>query len=128
MIVGIGIDSVEIKRFAHWHTFNQKQLNRIFSPDEIVYCLQNNKKKAERFAVRFAAREAFYKALCSFYPDHIMPFLTLCKLVQVKRSPIPQLIIDSVSIAQLSHITAFLSLTHTSTIATAQVILQQDPR
>ena len=128
MIVGIGIDSVEIKRFEHWCNFSEKKLLRIFSPKEIDYCLQNRQKSAERFAVRFAAREALYKALSSSNPNWDIPLLTLCKYTQIERNPTPHFIINTSIIPLPATITTFLSLTHTTTTATAQVILQQNLR
>ena len=128
MIVGIGIDSVEIERFEHWYHFSEKKLLRIFSPKEIDYCLQNKQKSAERFAVRFAAREALYKALSSSNPDYILPLLTLCKHIQVERNPTPHFIINTIVIPLPATTTTLLSLTHTTTTATAQVILQQNLR
>lgn len=63
MVLGIGIDSVDIARFEQWHTYSHKKLLRVFSPAEIAYSLENPTKSAERFAVRFAAKEALFKAL-----------------------------------------------------------------
>ena len=62
---GLGIDIVEINRFKDWYTKPKKELERIFSGEEIDYCLENKEKSAERFAARFAAREAFFKAFQS---------------------------------------------------------------
>jgi len=63
MIVGIGIDLVEISRIeaaiAH---FGDRFLRRVFTPTEIAYC-QRAAHPAERFAARFAAKEAALKAL-----------------------------------------------------------------
>ena len=50
MILGVGIDAVEIARFADWHTKSDKQLRRIFSEEEMAYCLSVPAKTAERFA------------------------------------------------------------------------------
>ncbi len=132
MILGIGIDSVEIARFAHWHTFGTKQLQRIFSLDEIDYCLRIQQKSAERFAVRFAAREACYKAL-NQWQSHAIPFLTFCKMVTVSKNKngLPTLVIDwhysnkQLAIDHCPSIRALLSLTHTKNIATACVIFEQ---
>src|SRR5437660_10642865 len=79
MILGIGVDTVDIQRFALWNSYSRKKLLRIFSPQEIDYCLSNQQKSAERFAARFAAREALYKALSYAYPHKKIPFLTLCR-------------------------------------------------
>ncbi|HRN78413.1 MAG TPA: 4'-phosphopantetheinyl transferase superfamily protein [Candidatus Dependentiae bacterium] len=129
MIVGIGIDSVDIQRFAHWHIYNPQILRRIFSDQEIDYCLQNNTKSAERFAVRFAAREALFKALTMHAPGHNIPFLTLCRAVSIqKHMNVPSLHINWPTIQRwypYEPVTPLLSLTHTQHIATAWIVLQK---
>jgi holo-[acyl-carrier protein] synthase len=130
MILGIGVDSVEIKRFATWSLYPKKILLRIFSEQEITYCLQTPAKTAERFAVRFAAREAFFKALSMYQPEHTVPFLTLCRLVTIEKNKnnAPILIIDWEQIASYQPIRpaeTLISFTHTEQIATAFVILQE---
>ena len=94
MIMGIGVDAIEIERFAAWHLFSRSQLRRIFSDTEIEYCLSVPAKSAERFAVRFAAREAFFKALCQ--AGIRVPFLTMCAQVRVEHSQqgAPVLLVD----------------------------------
>lgn len=122
MILGIGIDTVEIARFAHWHTYDQKKLLKIFSQSEIEYCLSVPTKSAERFAVRFATREALFKAYSAWQPNHRMPFLTFCKAVTiVKQNSIPSIILNE----HLPACRILLSLSHSNTIATAFVILEQ---
>ncbi len=89
MIIGIGIDSVEIHRFADWHLKSSTSLKRIFSEAEINYCLRIQSKSAERFAARFAAREALFKALTPILKKP-PPLLTLARnveLVQTKKRP-----------------------------------------
>jgi phosphopantetheine--protein transferase-like protein len=121
MIRGIGVDSVDIKRFALWHTYLQKKLLRIFSEHEIEYCLRNQHKSAERFAVRFAAKEAFFKAFSCAYPDMYIPFLTMCRYVSIqKRAKRPFLCIKELIIDATVHV----SLTHTDNVATAFVIIE----
>lgn len=126
MILGIGIDSIEIDRFALWHTYSRKKLSRIFSATEVDDCLSNQPKSAERFAVRFAAREALYKALCYAFPDKKVPFLTLCSSVVItKKDGLPHLIIhDSLGIDTRSLIIHF-SLSHSRTVATAFVVIEK---
>lgn len=58
----IGVDLVEIGRIKALARRNPKFLPRVFSAEEIAYC----RSKADpwpHFAVRFAAKEAVYKAL-----------------------------------------------------------------
>ena len=72
MIVGIGIDSVEINRFKNWKTYQYVKLRRIFSENEIAYCLAAPTKIDERFALRFAAREAFLSSYGSPKQPHVV--------------------------------------------------------
>ena len=60
----IGIDIEEVKRFKALIK-NRAFLSRVFSPEEINYCL-SKKNSAEHFAVRFCGKEAVWKALSNF--------------------------------------------------------------
>jgi holo-[acyl-carrier protein] synthase len=63
MLVGTGIDVVEIARIAaSIERYGERFLARIFTASEIAYC-QRRKNAAESFAARFAAKEAGAKAL-----------------------------------------------------------------
>ena len=58
----IGVDLVEIARVKLLARRNSKFLSRVFSASEIAYC-RAKKDPWPHFAVRFAAKEAVYKAL-----------------------------------------------------------------
>ncbi len=58
----VGVDLVEIARIKSLARRNPKFLTRVFSPAEIAYC-KAKKDPWPSFAVRFAAKEAIYKAL-----------------------------------------------------------------
>jgi holo-[acyl-carrier protein] synthase len=63
MIVGMGLDIAEVDRIAAAiQRYGRQFLERIFTPAEIAYC-QSYRHSAERFAGRFAAKEAAMKAL-----------------------------------------------------------------
>jgi holo-[acyl-carrier protein] synthase len=63
MILGIGVDLVDVNRIeAIIYRWQQRFLKRVFTDVEIRYC-NNKKNPAQRFATRFAAKEAFIKAL-----------------------------------------------------------------
>lgn len=124
MILGIGIDTVEVARFAQWHSYSRTKLLRIYSSQEIDYCLHSPHLCAQRFAVRFAAREALYKALAAYTGD-MPPFLTLCTAVTITHNMqgAPLLIIDWDMLPTVSTTYPLISLSHTHTTATALVIL-----
>ena len=63
MIVGLGVDIAEVHRVeAAMRRHGEAFLKRIFTPAEIAYC-ERHRNKFERFAGRFAAKEAAMKAL-----------------------------------------------------------------
>lgn len=132
MIVGIGIDSVDIERCARWHMYQQKTLQRFFSSVEFEYCLSIPSKSAERFAVRFAAKEAFYKAFCMMNPQSTISFLQCARHVSVMRgvNGSPYLIIDWQKLAQQNEAGKYkvlFSCTHSKHVATAWVVIVIKP-
>jgi holo-[acyl-carrier protein] synthase len=63
MIIGIGIDIIEISRIKKSiEKFNDRFLEKIFTPGEIEYCL-SKANKYQHFAARFSLKEAVSKAL-----------------------------------------------------------------
>lgn len=63
MIVGSGIDLVEIERIRHSvDRYGERFLNRVYTKAEQTYCL-SKRNAAESLAARFAAKEAGAKAL-----------------------------------------------------------------
>ena len=63
MITGIGVDLCQVPRLARLRQrYGARFLNRVFTPDEQRYC-GTGAACDERFAARFAAKEAFLKAL-----------------------------------------------------------------
>jgi holo-[acyl-carrier protein] synthase len=63
MIVGLGVDITEVDRIeAAIARRGRAFLERLFTPSEIAYC-EKHRNRAERFAGRFAAKEAAMKAL-----------------------------------------------------------------
>jgi len=63
MIVGTGIDIVEVPRMAAAiERFGVRFLKRVFTEAEIRYC-ESKTNRMERYAARFAAKEAALKAI-----------------------------------------------------------------
>ena len=61
-MIGIGTDLVELDRFRLALTRTPGIVDRLFSPDEQAYA-RKRRDPTERFAVRFAAKEAVMKAM-----------------------------------------------------------------
>lgn len=63
MIFGTGVDIVEIARFERFlQQGNDALFQRLFTPLEIEYCA-GKRQSAQHYALRFAAKESFMKAL-----------------------------------------------------------------
>ena len=64
MIKGLGIDIIEIDRIKAAHKkHGDKFLNKIFTEREIKYCTNHKAFKFPELAARFAAKEAYSKAI-----------------------------------------------------------------
>ena len=103
-VVGIGTDLVEVTRIK---AFAQKKgaLERIFSPQEIAYC-QARTNCYEHLAVRFAAKEAVYKAL----PFDEVAFRNI-QVTNLENGR-PQVVLED---ARAKDLKIFISLSHTRT-------------
>jgi holo-[acyl-carrier protein] synthase len=63
MIVGTGVDLAEVPRIrASIERYGEKFIRRIYTPAEIAY-VERKANKYERYAARFAAKEAGMKAI-----------------------------------------------------------------
>ena len=61
-IVGIGVDVVDVERVRALLRRRASFRDRVFTPEEVSYC-ESKAVPAERYAARWAAREACIKAL-----------------------------------------------------------------
>jgi len=61
MILGIGIDMIEVDRVMEKIDKSNGFREKVFSELEITFC-ESKKNKSENYAARFAAKEAFLKA------------------------------------------------------------------
>jgi holo-[acyl-carrier protein] synthase len=62
MILGVGIDLVEVSRIERALLKGDRFMRRLYTAGEIAYC-QRHKEPGRHFAARFAAKEAGMKAL-----------------------------------------------------------------
>jgi holo-[acyl-carrier protein] synthase len=67
MIFGIGTDIIEVKRMQKHLDGNDALREKIFCKQEQEYAEAGNATRWQRYAARFAAKEAFFKALGTGY-------------------------------------------------------------
>ena len=126
MIVGTGIDIAEVSRIAQSiERFGPRFLGRVFTAGEIRYC-ESKANKAERYAGRFAAKEAAMKAIGTGWSRGVA-----WHDVEVQRLPGGRPTIAFHNHAaeffhKLGAVRAHLSITHTKDSAMAQVILESE--
>jgi holo-[acyl-carrier protein] synthase len=71
MVIGIGIDIIEIERIKKSvDDFGEQFLQKVYTPGEIDYCL-SKQNKYQHLAARFAAKEAIYKAISSNWDSEL---------------------------------------------------------
>src|SRR5207253_10648575 len=124
MIVGTGIDIAEVPRIAESiQQFGERFLRRIFTDQEIRYC-DYKANRVERYAARFAAKEAAMKALGTGWSRGVR-----WRDIEICRQPGGRPTISfhgkAAEVAsKLGAIHVALSLSHTADQAIAQVILE----
>ena len=124
MIVGLGLDISEIDRIeAAIKRHGAPFLERLFTPGEVAYC-ESHKGKYERYAARFAAKEAAMKALGTGWSHGVR-----WRDIEVTREPSgkPTLRLAGVAaeIAKRMGVKNIsLSITHSGNLALAEVIFE----
>lgn len=128
MIVGIGIDVAEVKRIrAVIESQGERFLRRVFTQDEVAYCEQF-KNKYERYAGRFAAKEAAMKALGTGWSRGVR-WVDVEVVRQRGGRPTVSLKGEAKKIADgLGVKNIVLSITHTVEQAIAQVIFESQEK
>lgn len=124
MIVGLGIDIEEVWRIkGAIERYGESFLKRVFTANEIAYC-SKKRNPYERYAARFAAKEAGMKALGTGWRRGIT-----WRDFEVGHVPggKPVLMLSGVALeiyGQLGGTNIALSLTHSATQAMAEVIIE----
>jgi holo-[acyl-carrier protein] synthase len=124
MIVGMGIDVAEVKRIeAVIDSQKERFLRRVYTLDEVAYC-ERFKNKYERYAGRFAAKEAAMKALGTGWSRGVR-WVDVEVVRQRGGRPTVSLKGEAKKIAEAMGVKNIaLSITHTAEQAIAQVIFE----
>jgi holo-[acyl-carrier protein] synthase len=123
MIAGVGIDMIETERVEAKIAKESGFREMVFSANEISYC-ETKANKYEHYAARFAAKEAFFKALGSGWKNG-----TAFNEIEITNDDAgkPEIIllgetaktINAMAIGKIS-----VSLSHLKDIAAAVVIIE----
>lgn len=125
MIVGTGVDLEQVERIrGAIERHGRRFIERVFTPAEIAY-VEQKKNRFERYAARFAAKEAGMKALGTGW-DRGVRWVDLEVVHEAGGRPLLRLHGRAADIASEMRCTAIsLSLSHTRENAMAQVILEK---
>ncbi len=126
MMVGTGVDIAETSRIEEaLEKHGERFAKRVFTPAEIEYC-EKFRNKAERYAARFAAKEAAFKALGTGWREGIR-WLE----VEITHLPSgkPELVLTgrALEIArQLGVVRTSVSISHSDRYVVAHVMMEKD--
>ena len=124
MIVGTGVDLAEVPRIrASIERFGARFIERIYTPAEIAY-VERKANRYERYAARFAAKEAGMKAIGTGWRHGVKwQDFEVANLPSGKPTlrlhGVAARVADKLGVRNVS-----LSLTHTAELGMAHVILE----
>lgn len=123
MVLGLGIDLVEVARIGRAIDRQDGLCERLFCPAEIAYC--RGKRHPEiHFAARFAAKEAFLKALGTGLRGR-MNWLEMEIVPDEMGRPLLELRGECLAVLQrLGGKRTLLSITHQDQAAAAVVVIE----
>ena len=129
MVVGVGIDMVEVerlKRALENPKSGRKFRDRVYTEKEIEYCEGKKRGKYESYAGRFAAKEATMKALGSGWGSRVT-WLDIETLPALGGKPEVCLYHKTSEFARelgVQHLS--VSITHTKNLAMAYVVAHKE--
>lgn len=124
MIAGIGTDLIEVERITEKVGNKPGFRELVFSEAEIAYC-EKKTFKFEHYAARFAAKEAFFKAIGTGWRDG-MAF----NEVEVRNDEMGKPVLNLLgktaeTIREMGLGNIFVSLAHLKTVASAVVVIEK---
>ena len=124
MISGIGIDVVHVHRMKRWRKI-PGLMERYFHQEELSAALERGNSADLSLAARFAAKEAFGKALGTGLAGIVLKDI----MVKNRHNGQPEIIVAGTALAALKHsgaVRIHLSLTHERDNAIAMVVLENE--
>lgn len=126
MICGIGVDIADVAKVGESiKQYGDRYLNKVFTPGEIEYC-HNVPIATQRYAARFAAKEAAMKALSTGCTEEVS-----WKNFEVVNEPSGQPTLKANGralqlLTELQVSRTWLSLTHNPEYAIAYVVFERE--
>ncbi len=126
MILSIGVDIIEVYRIRETIERTPRFVDRVYTPAERAYCDQKGAAAAQSYAARFAAKEAFLKALKTGWSGkitwHDIEIVSdENRVPSLKISNEAKRLVDAMGATDIH-----LSISHTTEHAVAQVILEKN--
>lgn len=122
MIYGIGTDITKVSRFQKW-VESEDMIRRFFNEKEMNSC-KSIQASCEHYAARFAAKEAFGKALGTGISDFSLQDVYICNDENGK----PELIVKDSALElvkkRCGNARILVSLSHEKEYAVAYVIIE----
>ena len=124
MIAGIGVDVVHVHRMTRWREI-PGLLERYFNPEELIEALSKGSGVDLSLSARFAAKEAFGKALGTGLAGIVLKDIK----VKNKHNGQPEIFVSGTALEALKLCGAgriHLSLTHERDNAIAMVVIENE--
>ncbi|GIV51957.1 MAG: holo-[acyl-carrier-protein] synthase [Candidatus Kapaibacterium sp.] len=122
MIAGVGIDIIEVERIARAiERYGEHFLRRIYTDAEREYCDRAHATRMLHYAARFAAKEAFSKAIGTGIARGFR--FRECGVVNAP-SGMPMLVLSGDLAERWAGYRLHLSLSHTQHYAAACVVIE----
>ena len=122
-ILGIGTDVVDVDRIRHsFEEYGDRFARRVFTEVEREYCERFGETKHLHYAARFAAKEAFSKAIGTGMRDG-MAF----QLLGVRNEPSgkPVAVLSGLMHERYASHIIHITLSHTANVAIAVVVIEK---
>jgi holo-[acyl-carrier protein] synthase len=123
MITGVGIDTVHVKRMERWQA-DSKLKERYFREEELEYVSSRAGSSTQSLAARFAAKEAFGKALGTGLSGIALKDITVVN----RKNGSPELKVYGTALLAFEKSganRAHISLSHDNDNAIAMVVLEK---
>lgn len=122
MIIGIGTDITDVARIKHsYEEYGERFLQRVFTPIEVEYCERFGDTKFLHYTARFAAKEAFSKAIGTGMRDGFA-----FKDVGIRNEPSGKPVVElrGLMLERWGQFVVHVTLSHTANVAVAVIVLE----